>query len=69
MGKKYYEYNLYDDDEMIKNTVLYKSKMIHLPLFLILLLQDISNNEDYEFYQSIFEINNIFHLKKWKNIL
>ena len=32
---KYYEFNLYDDDVLTKKTVLFESKIMHLPLCLV----------------------------------
>ena len=29
----YYEYNLYDDDVIIKNIIIVESKIVYLPLF------------------------------------
>ena len=57
METKYHEYNLYDNDLLIKNIIIVKLKKMHLPLFLILSFQNCSNNEADEFERSIREIH------------
>ena len=52
MKTKYYEYDLYDDDVLIKNIVLVESKIMNLPLCLSQSFQNTSNNETYDFERS-----------------
>ena len=47
---------------MIKIIVLVKSKIMHLPICLILLLQNSSNNEAYDLKILICEMNNKCYL-------
>ena len=54
---KYYEYNLYYDDVLIKTIVLVESKIMHLPLCLLISLKHCSKNETGEFKLLICEIN------------
>ena len=55
------QYDLYDDDVLIKNIVLFDSKIMHLPLCLILLFKTRSKNETYGFKRLICEIYNKCH--------
>ena len=55
-----YGYVLYDDDVMIRKKWNIKIEKIKISYIFVLIFQNISNNENYDFKQLLCIINNIF---------